>query len=102
METLLSVVTLATPGVIALATWVIAWATWQMHKTTKVAAVRDQEFREGLVDREEAFRKQLSDLYQALVIATIVGAGTSGTVATAIGQFRNQYKGTTPIFEEGA
>ena len=88
--------------VIAFATVVIAVATWQMHKTTKMAGTRDQEFRDGLVDREEAFREQLSDLYQALVIATLISATSTGTVARAIAQFRNQYKGTTPIFEEDA
>ncbi len=77
--------------VIALATAVIAWATWQVHKTTKAASAR-----------EETFREQLSDLYQALVIATIVGAGTTGTTGQTIGQFKNLYKGETPIFEEDA
>jgi len=77
--------------VVALATAVIAWATWQVHKTTKMASAR-----------EETFREQLSDLYQALVIATIVGAVPTGsTLSVAIGRFRNQYKGKTPIFEEG-
>ena len=76
--------------VTAVATGVIAFFTWKMHQVTQ------QHSR-----KEEEFRQQLSDLYQAITIATLLsGNSNAGVLRNAIEAFKSVYKGTTPIFRE--
>ena len=82
-ETLIALGTVVT----AMATIAIACFSWQMRAVAKRS---DAENR--------AFRSQLSDLYQAIVIATIV-AGTSPPKRMIDG-FKELYTGSTPIFPD--
>lgn len=63
------------------------------HKNYKAAEVE----RKGA----EEFRTQLSDLYQAIAIATLISAGpTSGHLAKSFTAFRENYQGKTQILPE--
>ena len=69
-------------GVTAIATGFIAWYAHRTHEL----ATRNAE--------------QVSDLYQAIVVATLVGhAGMTNQGGRLIEQFQAHYRGSTPIFE---
>jgi len=82
-----------TDWITAVATLVIAGWSITVWWTTKRAG-----------DREEAFRGQLRDLYQALTIATIIGRDTPshrvslGAVNEALRTFEKYYTGETQIY----
>lgn len=71
-----------------LATCVIAYFAWASHQVA--LAIQQQE---------KAHQKELTDLYEAIMIATVMGGqGNSGVVNTSIETFKKHYKGSTPIF----
>lgn len=79
-------------GVTALATIVIAIYAWKSHSLASTLNERDDEFRE-----------QVSDLYKAIVISSMVanpGAGMADTMTGRIKLFREHYDGTTKIFKK--
>jgi hypothetical protein len=75
-----------------LGTWITALATAVIAYHAVASHVLSQKIRA----RDEEFRQQVTDLYQALIIIT---AGVSGptTESHAIKRFKELYKGNTPI-----
>lgn len=54
----------------------------------------------SLKERDDEFRQTLQDLYQAIVVATILsGPSSYGAFDDAKRTFQNHYAGTTPIFK---
>jgi len=50
---------------------------------------------------DQEFRQQASDLYQAIVISTLLsGPSSSGRFVDVKDVFKAQYRGKTPIFKE--
>ena len=76
METISLVIT-------AFATAAIAWLAWETKKS------------------QDRFQEQLSDLYQGIIIATLLSSITDAAqLPTLIGQFNKTYKGKTEIFKK--
>ena len=72
-------------GITTLATAVIAYHAVASHVLSQKISARDEEF-----------RQQVTDLYQAIVIITAVVSGPSSE-SHAIKRFKELYKGRTPI-----
>ena len=76
----------------ATATAVIAWYAIANHKLTSKLQSRDEEF-----------RQQVRDLYQAIVISTFIipeaKTMVGSTLQGRISIFREYYKGKTHIFD---
>lgn len=84
---LTDVLGLAATFAVAAATIMMAVFTRRIHAVSKAAAAR-----------EERFQGQLSDLYTAIVVATLVGSPVPGsTLADQFRRFSNNYSGQTPI-----
>ncbi|MFC1532658.1 hypothetical protein ACFL7M_04750 [Thermodesulfobacteriota bacterium] len=49
--------------------------------------------------REDEFRQQTQDLFQAIVISNIVASGSESYTSGAIKYFKEHYKGKIPIFD---
>jgi len=81
--------------VTGIATVFIALYGWKTHQLTlQLKAAEDQRSK-----REEEFRQQLSDLYQAITIATLLsGPSGVGAFPSAIEAFQSKYKGKVRIF----
>lgn len=75
----------------AIATGVIAWYAIANHRLTSNINLRDEEY-----------RRQTSDLFQAIVISNIlsnpIAFPGSGQEDTIIEAFEKLYKGKTPIY----
>jgi hypothetical protein len=71
--------------VIAIATVVIA-----------IFAIMSYRLGSKIQSRDEGFRQQISDLYQAVVISSVI-TGPQPELTRAIRRFKVLYKGTTPI-----
>ncbi len=84
-------------GVTAFATAVIAYYSYVSNKLSN--AIRDQEInsRQALEKMTERHHNDLGDLYQAIVIATLIG-GHSPTEQT-IKEFTKLYSGDVEIFK---
>ena len=78
--------------VTAVATGVIAWYAWANHRIVSKIQSRDDEF-----------RQEVKDLYQAIAVANLISAhgsvGAYSTMEGRIEKFNEYYKGKTPIFE---
>jgi len=73
--------------VTSIATIIIAWYASCNYKLYKIIQEKNTEHKE-----------QISDLYQAIVIATLLSGPTStGGIEKAIQEFKSQYKGKTRI-----
>ena len=85
-----------------LSTVVIAWYSFQSYRLSKEIK-RVNDLREK---SEEEFKRQISDLYQAIVVATLisgpssVGAVTQTGIDSVKNTFNQYYKGSTQIFPE--
>ncbi|MHA1385698.1 MAG: hypothetical protein ACTSR3_18255 [Candidatus Helarchaeota archaeon] len=56
-------------------------------------------FNRAILKKDEEFKQQVKDLYQAIVIATILSGPTShGEFDKAKNEFKKVYKGKTCIF----
>jgi hypothetical protein len=85
-------------GITSLATIVIAWYAAVSHRLMKTIKGRDDEF-----------RQQLTDLYKAIVISTLLsrvppGTTRDGLMRNSIPEFNkacyDEAEGKTPIFRE--
>jgi len=76
------------PAVItSIAIAIVAWFAYCNYRLYKVIQKKDTEYKE-----------QISDLYQAIVIATLLSGPTStGGIEKAIQEFKSHYKGKTRI-----
>lgn len=78
----------------ALATGVIAYYSWCSHRL----AISLRNMDEARTSKDQEFRQQLSDLYQALVIANLLGGQSIKEARRAlVEEFKKMYKGNTPI-----
>lgn len=72
----------------SIATVIIAWYAYCNYRLYKVIQEKDAEYKE-----------QISDLYQAIVIATLLsGPSSYGGIEEAIKEFNRHYKGKTKVF----
>ena len=82
--------------VTALATTAIAIFSWCSYCLSK-------EIKKSMEDqskREEEFKSQVKDLYQAIVISNLLsGPSSFGDLPKAINAFKSQYKGKFRIFD---
>ena len=85
---------LSVAGIVAytFATFIIAWYSKKSVALTKELKKASEAERE----RNEEFRDQLSDYYQAIVFATIASSAGRG-IPNACAFFNNNYKGKIPI-----
>ena len=82
--------------VTAVATMAIAIFTWCSYCISQQIkrATEDQS------KREEEFKNQIKDLYQAIVISNVLsGPSSYGALTQAIDAFKSQYKGKFKIFD---
>ncbi|HOX22222.1 MAG TPA: hypothetical protein PLL10_02065 [Elusimicrobiales bacterium] len=81
----------------ALATIVIAVWAYKSHKLAEeIKKSTDVQKKEN-----DEYRTQVSDLYQAIAIATLIsGPSSTGGADAAIKCFKNHYKGKTPVFKD--
>lgn len=71
---------------------VIAWYAYASHQ-------REKKFRASLTKINEQHQQELCDLYQAIVIATLISANSDPKVLPkAIKIFKEHYLGETKIF----
>lgn len=81
----------------AIASVVIAFYAWKNHELAKSFEGLDK-LREK---RDQEYRCQVSDLYQGIIIATLMGGQpSSGVLKESIATFKERYNGKTPIFKE--
>ncbi|MEK6563491.1 MAG: hypothetical protein AABZ65_00475 [Candidatus Omnitrophota bacterium] len=84
-----SVITAIATTVIALFSWRSFCLSGEIKKAT-----------ENQCKKEEDFKSQTKDLYQAIVISNILsGPSSYGALTQAIDAFKSQYKGTFKIFD---
>ncbi len=73
----------------AIATCIIAYFTWQNYKMYQILKGKDEEY-----------KNQTSDLYQEIVIATLLSGPTSyGDYPRCKDKFKGEYAGKTEIFK---
>lgn len=90
--------------VTAIATAVIAVYSWQSHELGKKVG-RANALKE---ETEAEFKKRVADLYQAIIIATLISGPnsvqeqtiSSVSIEEAIKAFTKHYKGATQIFSQ--
>lgn len=84
-------------SITAIATVVLAFFACQSNKLA-----REIKRANDLKDTEDKdFKQRVSDLYQAIVIATLVASGRSGMDFGSVrDSFKAHYKGKTVIFEK--
>jgi hypothetical protein len=83
------------PLISMVATAVIAFYAWRSYELSQqIKNTNDLK-----IKGDQEFREQLSDLYQAITISTLLsGPSSTGAFDRAISAFKSQYKGKTPIF----
>ncbi len=87
--------------VTAIATVILAIYARINAKLTNEIRSQDGNFKEAIQNMTINHHKELSDLYQALVISTLIsGNSDSSVVYTAITTFKGLYTGTTKIFNK--
>jgi len=80
----------------AIATTVIALFSWRSFCLSKEI----KKIAENQHTKEEEFKSQTKDLYQAIVISNILsGPSSYGALNQAIDAFKSQYTGTFKIFD---
>jgi hypothetical protein len=85
----------------AIATSVIAIYSIMSYKLAKEITKQDKSYRDSLENLTKNNQNELSDLYQAIVIATLMGgSGNTGVVKTLIDTFSEHYKGNIEIFKK--
>jgi len=90
---LMTVVTI----IMAAATVALAIFAWQSNKLSKEIK-RTNDLRET---EDKEFKQQVTDLYQAIVVAEIISTPNMiGQYDAIIKAFKSHYKGKTPIFKE--
>ncbi len=83
-------ITVFVTAVTAIATAVIAIYAWQTHKLTKEMQKRDEEH-----------KQKTQDLYQAIVVATILSVDRAeGSTEKIINKFNEFYSGEAQIFRK--
>lgn len=81
--------------VMAMATVCLAFLAYESNRLAKEIK-RTNDLREA---EDKEFRRQVSDLYQAIVVATIInGAKFGDQVPAIIDVFKRYYKGKPPYF----
>ena len=84
-----SIVTAVATTMIAIFTWCSYCLSQQIKKVT-----------EDQIKRDEEFKSQIKDLYQAIVISNLLsGPSSFGDLPKAINAFKSQYKGKFRIFD---
>jgi len=74
----------------AIATAFIAYFTWQNYKMYKILREKDEEY-----------KRQTRDLYQAIVISTLLsGPSSYGAYRECKETFKKEYAGGTKIFKD--
>ena len=82
--------------VTAIATAVIAFYSWRSYKISHELKLLNSE----MSRRDNEFKEQIKDLYQGIIISTIISGPTSvGSTGEAINKFESLYKGSTKIFK---
>ena len=82
--------------VTALATTAIAIFSWNSYCLSK----QIKKATEDQIKRDEEFKSQIKDLYQAIVISNVLsGPSSYGALTQAIDAFKSQYKGKFKIFD---
>jgi hypothetical protein len=83
-----------------IATCFIAYYSKVSTNLAKEIKNQDKNYRENLESLSKQHQDQLSDLYQAIVIATLMGGSSNtGVVNDLIKTFSGYYNGKTKIFE---
>jgi predicted PurR-regulated permease PerM len=83
----MEIITVIAIIITAIATGVIAYYATQSHKLASKIQIRDDEF-----------RQQIKDLYQAIVVSNVIEP-SPGDTSKAIKHFKEFYKGKTPILD---
>lgn len=84
----------------AIATVVIAIVTWQNFLLIKKINKRDADYRKHLANKDDEYKSNIKDLYQAIVISNLLsGPSSYGALNQAIDAFKSQYKGKVQIFD---
>lgn len=82
----------------AIATGVIAYYSYVSNKLSNAIRAQETNYRKTLEEMTDQHHKDLSDLYQAIVIATLIGGHSSAE--QTIKRFEELYSGTVKIFEK--
>jgi len=83
-----------------LAICVIAYYAFESHRLAKNSHKQEKNFRETLNEINEKHQQELRDLYQAIVISTIMsGNSNSKVVKDTINLFKQHYSGKVEIFK---
>lgn len=91
-----NVVIMISSIVTAMATTAIALFSWRSFCLSEEI----KKVTESHLEKEEKFKNQTKDLYQAIVISNILsGPSSYGALSQAIDVFKSQYKGTFKIFD---
>lgn len=97
MEWLIGISTLIT----ALATIAIAYFAKTNSDLTAEIINQEKNFHEHQEALIKQHQKELSDLYQAITIATLMGGSSNtGVVEGLIKTFKNHYSGSIKIFKD--
>lgn len=80
----------------AISTFVIAIYSWKSYKLS----VELKRSNDNAQTRDQEYRQQTSDLFQAMTIAMLISGPTStGGFSSARDMFNSLYKGKTQIFK---
>jgi len=94
-------ISIASFFVTAAATCVIAWYSVVSSNLAKELKKQEMSYRKGLEDLNKQHQRELSSLYQAIAIATLMGGSSnSGVVTDLIKTFNQHYKGEIEIFKQ--
>lgn len=94
-------ITLTSILITAIATCFIAYYSKVSSNLAKEIKNQDKSYRESLEKLTKLHHKDLSDLYQAIVIAMLMGGSSNSTVVTGlIKTFKEHYKGEIEIFKD--
>ena len=82
----------------AIATCVIAYYSYVSNKLANAIRAQEANYRQAMESMTEQHHKDLSDLYQAIVIATMID-GHCTTAEDSIKKFNRLYSGEIEIFK---
>ena len=78
--------------------WVFSFLTTAATIVIAFYAYSNYKLTVQLRDSAKHHQQELSDLYQAIIIATLLTSSTGQNVNLLISAFKSYYKGTTKIF----
>jgi len=83
-----------------IATVTIAFLAYANYRLSKALKESEEKFKESMLQRDEQFRDELKSLYQAMVIATMVGTSDPArSLSQKLKTFKEFYKGNINIFD---